>query len=157
MLAHFRRVSKPWCAYINDDDFGTLHGERVVEELTHIRGSCNGLLCLPQKSIPFTTSLAVIHPLMKEFHALPPMQRRLDGPCYMSEVSWGLGFDVSTIIFKMVCVLSRIDCSKFPLISMNLCTMVHALGKDDSWREIPKSLLIPLLVMEYSLLDVCIG
>nr|GEV99702.1 hypothetical protein [Tanacetum cinerariifolium] len=103
-----------------------------------VRGSCNGLLCLPQKSIPFTTSLAVIHPLRKEFHALPPMQRQLDGPCYLSEVSWGLGFDVFTSIFKMVCVLSRINCSKFPLISMNLCTMVHALGKDDSWREIPQ-------------------
>ena len=33
-LAHFRCVSKLWCAYIDDDYFGILHGERAVEELT---------------------------------------------------------------------------------------------------------------------------
>nr|GEY91673.1 hypothetical protein [Tanacetum cinerariifolium] len=109
-----------------------------------------------KKSIPFTTSLAVIHPLRKEFHALPPVQRWLDGPCYLSEVSWGHGFDVSTSIFKMVCVSSRIDCSKFPLIRMNLCTMVHALGKDDSWREIPQVPSYPTSG-DGTLMDVCIG
>ncbi|GKE47711.1 F-box domain containing protein, partial [Tanacetum coccineum] len=35
-LARFRCVSKPWCAYIDDDYFGILHGERAVEELTPI-------------------------------------------------------------------------------------------------------------------------
>nr|GEX68099.1 zinc finger, CCHC-type [Tanacetum cinerariifolium] len=35
-LAHFRCVSKPWCAYIDDDYFGILHGERALEELTPI-------------------------------------------------------------------------------------------------------------------------
>ncbi|GJT32393.1 hypothetical protein Tco_0922812 [Tanacetum coccineum] len=73
-----------------------------------VGGSCNGLLYLSLTSIPWTTPLAVIHPLRKEFHAFPPM-RRLDGPHYLREESRGLGFDVSTNTFKM----------------------------DSSWREIP--------------------
>ncbi|GKF20544.1 F-box domain containing protein, partial [Tanacetum coccineum] len=72
------------------------------------------------------------------------MQRgwSLDGLYFLSEESRGLGFDVSTSIFKMVCVLLRRDCSKFATfggsISTNLCTMVHVLGMDSSWREIPE-------------------
>ncbi|PWA90103.1 F-box domain-containing protein [Artemisia annua] len=163
-LARFRRVSKRWCAYIDDDYFGILHGERAVEELTPLMydpnlscivgfdiikseegkftleakkvmsleselkascskyreyivgvgstnrgylvgGSCNGLLYLSLHDILHITSLAVIHPLRKEFYKLPPMQRLLGGLYYLDvEESHGLGFDVSTNTFKMVCV-----------------------------------------------------
>ena len=66
---------------------------------------------------------------------MPPW---LDGPYYLNEESRGLGFDVSTNTFKMVCVLSRGEFSKNETISKDLCTMVHVLGKDSSWRKIPQ-------------------
>ncbi|GJY14713.1 F-box domain containing protein [Tanacetum coccineum] len=53
-----------------------------------------------------------------------------------SEYSRGLGFDVSTNTFKMVCVLPKR--TTFDSTSEDLCTIVHVLGMDHSWREIPQ-------------------
>ncbi|GJT33113.1 F-box domain containing protein [Tanacetum coccineum] len=104
-----------------------------------VGGSCNGLLYLSMHQIDYITSLVVIHPLWKEIYKLPPIKRRLDGPYYLSEEPHGLGFDVSTNTFKMVFVLSGKEISKSGTsISNYLCTMVHVLGMDSSWREIPQ-------------------
>ncbi|GJV78968.1 hypothetical protein Tco_1514838 [Tanacetum coccineum] len=139
-LARFRCVPKPCCAYIDDDLLGVLHGERAVEETTPIMYDPY-LSCIVSFDIIKSEEGETTLDAKKEFHELPPLQRWLDGPYYLVELSRGLGFDVSTNTFKMVCVLSRREFSKsetFDSVSKNLCTMVHVLGMDSSWREIPQ-------------------
>ncbi|PWA47583.1 F-box domain-containing protein [Artemisia annua] len=143
-LARFSCVSKPWCAYIDDDYFGILHGKRAVEELTPVMYDSNlsriiGFDIIKSEEGNFTMEAKKGMSLKKEFYELPPMQRLLGGPYYLSEDSRGLGFDVSTNTFKMVCIFSRREFSEISeTISKDLCTMVHVLGIDHSWREIPK-------------------
>ncbi|PWA90102.1 F-box domain-containing protein [Artemisia annua] len=207
-LARFRCVSKPWCAYIDDDYLGIFHGKRAVEELTPIvydsnlscivgfdiikseegnltmeakkgmyleselyescstyrrylvRGSCNRLLCLSlHGDIPYVTSFAVSHPLRKEFYELPPMQRLLGGPYYLSEDSRGLGFDVSTnTLISRWCAFFREENFQRVILLVRIYAPWYM-----SWAWIipgeryPKSQLILFMTMQYLLTDVCIG
>ncbi|PWA52281.1 F-box domain-containing protein [Artemisia annua] len=164
-LAGFRCVSKSWCAYIDDEYFGILQGKRAVEELKPIMYDPK-LSCIVGYDIikseegeakkvmsfefEYKTSLspsyrgnfvgrAVVHPLRKEVYKLPPMPPWLDGPYYLNEESRGLGFDVSTNTFKMVCVFSRREFSKSETISKDLRTMYMSWARIVLGERYPKN------------------
>ncbi|GJW54569.1 F-box domain containing protein [Tanacetum coccineum] len=52
------------------------------------RGSCNGLMCILQDDGYVITSLAVVHPLRKEFYELPPFPLRFDRGMDRVLVAW---------------------------------------------------------------------
>ncbi|GJT57861.1 F-box domain containing protein [Tanacetum coccineum] len=101
------------------------------------QGSCNGLICLSQDDGYVITSLAVLHPLRKEYYELPPFPLHFEK--HMRRESCGLGFDAFTNTWKMVCVLLKAYTppDKPDMVMKNLCTMVHVFGTN-SWREIPQ-------------------
>nr|XP_043616195.1 uncharacterized protein LOC122588124 [Erigeron canadensis] len=106
-----------------------------------ILGSCNELLYASRQHVHENRakfSLVVIHPLRKECYELPPNDIWLYKSGIIEQESCGLGFDDYTNTYKMVCVVLQgyVSCSEFYNVSENLCTMVHVLGTDDSWRRI---------------------
>ncbi|PWA94140.1 F-box domain-containing protein [Artemisia annua] len=103
-------------------------------------GSCHGLIYVSEDDGEVVTTLAVIHPIKKQCYKLPT----LPIPFYASQIqeSCGIGFDSSTNTIKMVCVvLLRGD---RPAVK-KLCTMVHVLGTNKSWQEIPQVPSYPIV------------
>nr|GEY22299.1 hypothetical protein [Tanacetum cinerariifolium] len=72
-----------------------------------VQGSCNGLMCLSQDDGYVITSLAVVHPLRKEFYELPSFPLRIGRAWAQCS---GLGFDTSANTWKMVSLCIRIPC-----------------------------------------------
>nr|GFA06536.1 hypothetical protein [Tanacetum cinerariifolium] len=101
------------------------------------RGSCNGMICLSQNDGYLITSLAVMHPLRKEYYELPLFPLHFEK--HMRRESCGLGFDAFTKTWKMVCVLLKAYTppDKPDMVKKNLCTMLHVFGTN-GWREIPQ-------------------
>ncbi|KAK9061046.1 hypothetical protein SSX86_018226 [Deinandra increscens subsp. villosa] len=98
-------------------------------------GSCNGLILVRYEQSPSRAGIyrfAVINPLSKRHHNLPPIPINIRSgltdrhdPC----VAAGIGFDDSTNTFKTV--FSILKNSKRNVV----CTMVHSSGTS-SWRKI---------------------
>ncbi|GJV01092.1 F-box domain containing protein [Tanacetum coccineum] len=113
--------------------------KKSLEVRIHVRGSCNGLMCLSQDEGNAVTLLVVVHPLKKERYEVPPLPMRFDSSMFRE--SCGLGFDASTNTLKMVCVLLKdhgaVPSKDHDMVRKNLCTMVHEIGTN-SWREIPQ-------------------
>ncbi|KAK9078997.1 hypothetical protein SSX86_000666 [Deinandra increscens subsp. villosa] len=110
---------------------------------TLLLGSCNGLALVSYQLTPGiagTYRFAVINPLRKQRHDLPPIsikirprQIYLDGPVDAS----GFGYDDSTNTFKVVFAIL-----KNPQRNVG-CTMVHSLGMR-SWRKISQIPYYPI-------------
>ncbi|CAK9184369.1 unnamed protein product [Ilex paraguariensis] len=95
----------------------------------HTEGSCNGLLYFAEFAGEGIVTLS--NPLRREFQRLPPI--KILSPNLRRFKTYGLGFDISTNTFKMICVF---------LVTLNseasgysLGTLVHTL-KTSSWKEI---------------------
>ncbi|PWA98378.1 F-box domain-containing protein [Artemisia annua] len=111
-----------------------------------VLGSCHGLLYTtidhPYKGL---TTLLILHPLRRGCYMLPPINIWSCMPPFNKQESYGLGFDICTNTYKMVCVVlqEQIWPTNFDMVSESLCTMVHDLGTD-SWREIPQTPSYPI-------------
>ncbi|KAK3003028.1 hypothetical protein RJ639_019438 [Escallonia herrerae] len=98
-----------------------------------IKGSCNGLIYFEDSW--GEGKLMVSNPLKKQHVFLPPMERIPTPRDFRISKTCGLGFDISTGTFKMVCVFHRE--SNFSKSSYELGTIVHTLGASD-WRNLAR-------------------
>ncbi|KAL8247817.1 hypothetical protein R6Q59_009034 [Mikania micrantha] len=102
--------------------------------------SCNGLTLVSYKQDPCyacTYQFAVINPLSKQCHDLPPISIKIDRSSLILieddiPPAIGIGFDDSTNTFKTV-----FSVVTDPLLDV-VCTMVHSSGTS-SWREIAQT------------------
>ncbi|CAK9160070.1 unnamed protein product [Ilex paraguariensis] len=107
----------------------------------HAEGSCNGLFYVAGYCSDGSIDIIVSNPLKREVQRLPPAPVKSQHPGVPFSNGYGMGFDVSTNTFKLVCVFFLE--SNFEPSTYRFGTLVHTLGTS-SWREISQVTPYPL-------------
>ncbi|KAI3798541.1 hypothetical protein L1987_33818 [Smallanthus sonchifolius] len=111
-----------------------------------VLGSCNGLTLFSYNRYPSYDGaifFAVINPLTKQYHDLPPINHPITG---FESPTAGIGFDESTNTLKTVCVILEDQISSLDIINVTrkqLRTRVHYSGMR-TWREIAQIPAYPI-------------
>lgn len=86
-----------------------------IDELSHVVGSCNGLLCLADKA----NKLYLWNPVTRQVKNMPGYKYTVDKNSDVDSVAFGFGFDHATSDYKAVRIVQKI--TEGELLEGNQC------------------------------------
>ena len=108
---------------------------RPIDELSHVVGSCNGLLCLADKA----NKLYLWNPVTRQVKNMPGYKYTVDKNSDVDSVAFGFGFDHASSDYKAVRIVQKINV-------INVINRVELYSlKENCWKEINVELEIGLV------------